>query len=125
MSTYVDVQLMSGSFPIQEYEIELKIESWKKRHTNAHIVNTETKKHESSYYNYSIFLIITYQANCKVASGYKSSEEQLFLKNYPSNYDPLTEKVLDASKGSGYVARESGRFGSLPSHDDYSEESSE
>ena len=63
MATYVDIQTISSKNPIQDYEIETKIDNWKRRHKTAHILKTITKKIDSNHSGYAILIMIKYQAN--------------------------------------------------------------
>lgn len=123
MSTYFAVQIIHSLNPIQEYEIENKIELWKRRHSNAYITKTKTETHESKRYNYALLLTITYQANSRVAMSPASKTDEKHLINFPKNYNNAKTNNQDGSKGIGHAAREHGKFGSYPEHDDYSEES--
>lgn len=123
MGNYFDVQLITSSNPIQEYEIEAKIDSWKRRHQNAHIIKTTVKAWGSTYYKYALSVVFEYQANSRIAVSSSPQMDEKFLENPPMNFKYSNSNNQDGSRGVGYVARENGKFGSYPEHDDYSEES--
>ena len=121
MGIYLDVQHIISSNPIQEYEIEAKIDSWKRRHPKAHIIKTIIHPWESSYYKYALSIGFAYEATSRLAVSLLPQIHEKNLENLPVNFKGSNSNNQDGSRGVGYVARENGKFGSYPEHDDYSE----
>ena len=77
----------------------------------ARVLTSSLSRHLANYHGIGVEPRPTTSSNSTVAKGDEDGDP-----------DPERDDHLDAAKGWGFLAREDGRYGSYPMHDDYGDE---
>ncbi len=113
---------VTSNSQVQEHDIELRVNEWTQGRGNVEVIEVNVVNNKTLSSQKSVTISVRYKVKSLLANLKKCSEDRPSIHSYPINFDS-GQKSLDASKGIGFVARENGKYGSFPSHDDYSDDS--
>lgn len=109
---------------IKEHDIEARVNDWAQGRGNVEVIEVNVLNNELLNSKYSTTISVLYQVKSLLFHSKQVPLQNSNICSYPVNYNTNINS-LDASKGIGYVVRENGKYGSFPSHDDYSDDSTE